>query len=219
MDQPHPLARPSLPHTASAVLEDLIDSFPAERISVGELVDRLDLRAHGVLLLILALPMCLPNVPGISTIFGALMLAPAIQLLLGQRRFWLPKQARAWSIPCASLVKAVRAALPALKRVEYLIRPRFETLTRFPATIMVGAQTLVMALVLILPMWGANLLPGIAVTLTALALLQRDGLVMLFSTVWAIGSLVWVYLFANITIDAARWLYDWVQPFFQPLFN
>ena len=59
---------------ASELLEDLIATFPGETVSVGELIDRLDSRAHGMLLLVLALPMCVPNVPGISTIFGVLML-------------------------------------------------------------------------------------------------------------------------------------------------
>ena len=39
---------------ASELLEDLIETFPGETVSVGELIDRLDSRAHGVLLLVLA---------------------------------------------------------------------------------------------------------------------------------------------------------------------
>ena len=94
------------------MLDDLVDTFPGERISVGELIDRLDLRAHGVLLLILALPMCIPNVPGISTIFGVLMMLPALQLVLGSRRLWLPVSVRAWRIEGSSLRKTLRVASP-----------------------------------------------------------------------------------------------------------
>ena len=81
-------AHPSQPHprSTSELLQDLVHAFPNERVSFGELIDRLDLRAHGVLLLVLALPMCIPNVPGISTIFGVLMMLPALQLVLGSRR-------------------------------------------------------------------------------------------------------------------------------------
>ena len=200
--------------SASDLLEDLLGAFPGETVSVGELVDRLDTRAHGVLLLILALPMCIPNIPGISTIFGVLMIAPALGLLFGQRRLWLPRQVRAWTFKRDGFQRALRLAIGGLRRVEFLIKPRLSVLTRWPLTSAVGFQTLLMALVLILPIWGANLLPGIAVTFTALALMQRDGLLMLLSMPFAIGSIVWVYLFTKYGVIAATWLTHWVQGLF-----
>lgn len=199
---------------ASEVLVELTEAFESDKISVGDLVDRLDSRAHGVLLLILALPMCIPNIPGISTIFGVLMIAPALGLLFGQRRLWLPRQVRAWTFKRDGFQRALRLAIGGLRRVEFLIKPRLSVLTRWPLTSAVGFQTLLMALVLILPIWGANLLPGIAVTFTALALMQRDGLLMLLSMPFAIGSIVWVYLFTKYGVIAATWLTHWVQGLF-----
>lgn len=192
----------------SDLLEDLVHTFPDERVSVGELVDRLESRAIGVFLLILALPMLIPNIPGISTIFGVLMIAPALQLTFGHGKMWLPQKVRAWTFPGAGLRKALRAAIPALRRVEVLIKPRLTFLTRWPLTIGVGVQTLIMAIILILPIWGANLSPGVTVTLTALALLQRDGLLMLLSIPCAIGSMLWVYFGTKYGIMLATWLYD-----------
>jgi len=209
MDQPvaaphhHPIA-------TSALLEELVDAFPDERVSVGELVDRLHRRAHGALLLILALPMCIPNVPGISTIFGFLMLAPAVQLMLGQSTLWLPKRVRAWTFPGEGLRRALRAAIPTLKRLEYLIKPRLDFLTAWPATAYIGLQTLLMALILILPVWGANWPPGMAVALTALALLQRDGVLMLLTVPAAAASVAALYFGMRIGFvlfkHAAEWL-------------
>ena len=141
MDQSSAPSRPvhaSRPRAASAVLQDLVGAFAKDRVSAGELIDQLDSRALGALLLILALPMCIPNVPGISTIFGALMAAPALQLAFGQHRLWAPKFVRAWSFPCEGLNRALNVAIPTLRRIEYLIRPRLEMLTRFPVTILVG---------------------------------------------------------------------------------
>jgi hypothetical protein len=195
-------------------LDDLCEAFSEEKVSVGELVDCLDSRAHGVLLLILALPMCIPNIPGISTIFGVLMIAPALGLLFGQRRLWLPRQVRGWTFSRNGFNKAMRTAAGGLRRVEYLIKPRLSFLTRWPMTSAVGFQTLIMALVLILPIWGANLSPGVTVTLTALALMQRDGLLMLLSIPCAVGSVVWVYLFTKYGVMAATWLTTWVQSLF-----
>lgn len=215
MDMPV-ASSPSQPtrRAASEVLTELAEAFPNETISVGELVDRLDSRAHGVLLLILALPMCIPNIPGISTIFGVLMIAPALGLLFGQRRLWLPKRVRGWTFPRDGFSRALKVAIGGLERVEFLIKPRLSFLTRWPMTSAVGFQTLLMALVLILPIWGANLSPGVTVTLTALALMQRDGLLMLLSVPCAIGSIVWVYLFTKYGVLAAQWLTTWVQHLF-----
>lgn len=207
-------AQPQPGRAASEVLEELTEAFQGEKISVGELVDSLDSRAHGVLLLILALPMCIPNIPGISTIFGILMIAPALGLLFGQRRLWLPRQVRAWTFPREGFNKALRVAIGGLKRVEFLIKPRLSFLTRWPLTSLVGFQTFLMAIVLILPIWGANLSPGVTVTLTALALMQRDGVLMLLSVPCAIGSIVWVYLFTKYGVIAATWLTQWVQGLF-----
>ena len=197
--------------TASELLEDLTEAFPGETVSVGELVDRLDSRAHGMLLLVLALPMCVPNVPGISTIFGVLMLAPALQMVFGSRRLVLPRRVREWRVDCGALRRTFRAAIPMLKRVEYLIKPRFTRLTRFPATILVGLQTLLMALVLILPIPFANWPPGMTVAMTSLALLQRDGLLMLLTIPAAIASVASVYLGTRVGIAVIDGIIHWVQ--------
>lgn len=199
------------------MLDDLVDAFPGERVTVGEMVDSLDLRAHGVLLLILALPMCIPNVPGISTIFGFLMLAPALQMTMGSRRLWLPQQARAWSIDAGALRRTLRVATPMLKRVEYLIKPRWAGLSRFPVTIIVGLQTLLMAFILILPIPFANWPPGMTVAMTALALLQRDGVLMLLTIPAALASAASVYFGTRIGLAVINSGVDWVQHLLQPM--
>lgn len=216
MDMPVPV--PSAPsgasdkggRAASELLEDLVDTFPGETVSVGELIDRLDSRAHGMLLLVLALPMCVPNVPGISTIFGVLMLAPALQMVFGSRRLMVPKRVREWRVSGDALRRTFNVAIPSLKRVEYLIKPRWSRLTRFPATILVGLQTLLMALVLILPIPFANWPPGMTVAMTALALLQRDGILMLLTIPAAIASVASVYLGTRVGLavidNAIQWI-------------
>ncbi len=203
--------------TASALLDDLVEAFPGEKVSVGELIDRLDSRAHGVLLLVLALPMCIPNVPGISTIFGVLMMAPALQLVLGSRRLWVPSRVRRWEVDCAALRRTLRVATPTLKRIEYLIKPRWSRLTRFPVTILIGLQTLLMAFILILPIPFANWPPGMTVAMTSLALLQRDGLLMLLTIPAAIASVASVYLGTRVGLAVINNIIEWVQNLLQSL--
>ncbi len=215
MDSPPP---PPPPPPTSTLLNDLAEAFPGESVSVGELLERLDSRANGVVLLVVALPMCIPNIPGISTIFGALMLAPAAQLILGSRTMWTPKRVRAWRVDCNALRRTFKIAAPALARIEYLIKPRLAFLTRPPFTIYIGLQTLFLALVLILPIPGGNWPPGITVALTALALLQRDGLLMLVTIAACAVSTYAAFVFGSFFLYAVvGWIGDlaaWLGPLF-----
>lgn len=189
-----PLRPKHAPPNASVLLAELHDAFPDEKITVAELIDRLEGRAIGLLLLILALPMCIPNVPGISTIFGLLLIAPGVQMLLGGGRLWLPRRVRAWSFSRAALQRAIMAASPYLRRIERYVRPRWSLLTRFPFTVLFGAQVLLMALILILPIPLGNWPPAMTLSMMALALLQRDGALMLLSLPAAALSVAVSYL-------------------------
>jgi hypothetical protein len=203
MDMPVPAPTPNSGakidggRPASELLEDLIETFPGETVSVGELIDRLD--------------SCVPNVPGISTIFGALMLAPALQMVFGSRRLVVPQRVREWRVSGDALRRTFQLAIPSLKRVEYLIKPRWSRVTRFPATILVGLQTLLMALVLILPIPFANWPPGMTVAMTALALLQRDGLLMLLTIPAAIASVASVYLGTRVGLAVIDGAIQWIN--------
>ncbi len=194
---------------ASALLRSLADSLTQEQLTVGDLIDRLDTRAQGLLLLMLSLPMCVPNIPGISTIFGLLLIPPALQLMRGRPNVWMPRRVRGWRLDGNRFRAALRGSARLLAKFEHLSRPRARALTIWPATTVVGFQTLIMALVLILPIWGANLIPGIAVALTGLGLLQRDGWAMIASTPVAIGAVAWVYFGTKYTINLFVWLADW----------
>ena len=209
-----PSPRPAPGRSASELLDDLVDAFPGEKTSIGALIDQLDSRAHGMLLLVLALPMCIPNIPGISTIFGVLMMLPAIQLVLGSRRLWVPQRVRKWEIESAPLRRTLRTAVPPLKRVEYLIKPRWSRLTRFPVTILVGLQTLLMAFILILPIPFANWPPGMTVAMTSLALLQRDGVLMLLTIPAAMASVASVYFGTRVGLAIIDSIVEWGRSLF-----
>lgn len=214
MNDPSPPPAAPVGRSASAILDDLAEAFPGDTVSVGELIDRLDSRAHGVLLLVLALPMCIPNIPGISAIFGALMMAPAFQLVLGSRRLWVPRRVREWRVSAGALRKTFATATPTLRRLEYLIKPRWSRLTRFPATILIGLQTLLMAFILILPIPFANWPPGMTVAMTALALLQRDGVLMLLTLPAAAASVASVYLGTRFGLAVINTVVDWINALF-----
>lgn len=197
-----------------AKLEAITQGFADERVTVGEFVDHLEGHAIGIVLLLLALPMCVPNVPGISTIFGVLLLAPSIQLMIGSQRLWLPRYLRTRSFSREALAKTISAAAPTLRWAEKIFRPRAQALTGFPFTAFFGLQTLILALVLILPIPGGNWPPSMAIAIMSLALMQRDGLMAIFSTICAALSVIAAYFFFYAGVVAFQWLWDATVKFF-----
>lgn len=191
----------------SQLLGDLAVDIDDAPQAVGEFVDRLSDRGVGFLLLILSMPMCIPNIPGISTLFGALLIAPSLQMVFRLDHVWMPQFIRKLKLEPKVLRGSLRAFSAFLLRVEVLSRPRLPLLSGRLALTLFGLQALIMALVLIVPMPGANLLPGIAGVLLGLGILQKDGLFMLASVPFAVASVAWVTLGAKFSVDFALWLY------------
>ena len=206
------------PTPASVLLVNLMDAFPEERVTVGEVMERLEGQAFGLLLLVLALPNCIPNIPGLSTIFGVMMLAPAIQLILGRDALWLPERVRKWSFSRDALHSAIKGALPILKRIERYVAPHWSFLTKPPFTQLLGLQTLFLAIVLILPIPLGNWLPGVTVAATALALLQRDGRLVVLSVPLTLISTVFAWAGIRIGIVALREIGQMLEAAFRAVF-
>jgi hypothetical protein len=186
---------------ASVLIDDVAASLSAEKVTAGELLEKLEGRGIGILLLIFSLPICIPNVPGISTLFGLLLIPPSIQMIFRHKTPWTPAFVRNWSFSGKGLRGALKVCADLMRKVEFLARPRLRFLARWPVTSIAGIQVFIMALVLLLPMPGANVIPGLSVALTGLAILQRDGLMMLLSTLIAAGALVWVYLGGGTSLN------------------
>lgn len=161
--------------TLSDLLHGMAQQAGRERISVRDLIDALGDRALGALLFLFAFPNVLPMPPGTSAVLGAPLVFLAAQLMVG-RGPWLPRLLASRSMSQADFAALVRRIAPWLKRGERMLRPRFSWLARPPAEFALGAVCLVLALVLVLPVPLGNVLPAVAISLLALAIVERDGL-------------------------------------------
>lgn len=170
----HGAAAPPL----SALLQGLAQQPGHERIAVRDLIDALGERALGALLFLFAVPNVLPVPPGTSAVLGLPLVVLAAQLMLG-RRPWLPAVLAGRSISQADFAATVQRILPWVQRGERLLRPRLAWLVQPPLEYAIGAVCLVLAIVLTLPVPLGNVLPAVAISLLALALVERDGLCML----------------------------------------
>ncbi len=154
--------------------------WPADRISYQELLQCLGSRAHGLSILVFSLPCWFPMPPGVPTVFGFILLFLAVRLALGFEALWLPERIARRTMATATLRKVVLRALPLVRRVEKVAKPRWESFTGPRGRIAAAVVVAILAFVLFLPIpILGNMPPGIACTIIGLALAERDGLVLL----------------------------------------
>lgn len=162
-------------------------------ISLGALSDRMEERAFGLLLLVLALPCCLPFVYLLPQLVSLPMVVLAAQMATGRRAPWLPETLRKRQLPVAGLMDVVTRAKRYGGWLERLAHPRLTAFTGDRGVRVVGALLIVPCLSILMPLPLTNTMPGIGVALVAIGLIERDGL---FAILGLIVGLTWVALLA-----------------------
>jgi hypothetical protein len=122
------------------------------------------------------------------------LLLAAPQMMIGRKDLWLPKALACRAIDRETLQKGIERVVPWLYRLEAVVKPRLTFLTGRAGAVAAGAVCTLMAVVLVLPLPFANLLPALTVLMVSLGLSRRDGLVMIAGFVFlaaAAAALVW----------------------------
>ena len=175
----------------SQLLREFLASHTEPRISLGALRDALGDRGFGVLLFIFALPNLVPvNIPLLSAVLGLPLVLLAAQLSYGRHKPWFPDWLTAQSFPRQGFSSVVLRALPYLERAERLLRPRLTMLLSWTGERVIGVAILILALVLTLPIPFANWLPACAISIIALAILEKDGLAVLVGIAVGVASVL-----------------------------
>jgi hypothetical protein len=162
-------------------------------ISLGALSDLMEERAFGLLLLVLALPCCLPFVYILPQLVALPMVVLATQMAMGRRAPWLPETLRKRQLPVAGLLDVVSRAKRYGGWLERFAHPRFPSFTGDRAARVIGALLIVPCLSILVPLPLTNTVPGIGVALVAMGLIERDAL---FVVMGLIAALVWVAILA-----------------------
>lgn len=183
----------------SAVLLEIAD-LSTPRISVEELMQRFGGRAIGALLFVFGLICALPLPPGATTIFGLPLMLLAPQLVIGAAAPWLPERVKRRTLSVPDLRKALPKVIPTLQKVEAFSKPRLSLLFGALGERLIGVVCTALALVLILPIPGGNILPAMAVSALSFALIQRDGVIALLGYALAVTSASVLALAAHIIV-------------------
>ena len=175
-------------HLATDSLGDklrlLLAELPEGSVHLHRLLKLLGRDGLMLLVCLLSLVFLIPvSIPGVSTLFGLVILLIAINRLLG-RPLWLPRRLRHKPVATHSLRQALDKALKAFSRLEKISRPhRLNWLTTTPGLHQVNNAALILGALLLMAPFGfipfSNTLPALALILLALGFIQRDGLCIL----------------------------------------
>lgn len=168
-----------------ALLDALLEGDEQQALDFNAIMQGLGRRAFGMLLFMATLPAFIP-IPIGGILSGPLVVLLAVQLLIGLRRPWLPGFVARRGPKRHTLAHFEKLAAPWLTRLERLVRPRLAgMLDDRLASIVTGLLLLLLGVLLSLPIPFTNYLLGGLILLFALALLERDGAMMLVA--WAAG--------------------------------
>lgn len=196
---------PSVPERATT--SRLLATFRAVggeyRVTLDEIATATQGRAHGILLVLLALPEIIPMI-GFSIILATPIFIIASCMMLYGGESPLPKWFLRTRMRRDIVNRAIDATLPRLVRLERILRPRWPALAQ--ADRLLGAMIAVMAVLLALPIPGINVLAAFSVVLTGIGILERDGVIIAIATTFAtlaLGALALLltggaYVFAEI---------------------
>ncbi len=171
-----------------ALLDDFALGDPKDVLRLGDLLSGFGQSAFGLVLFIAVLPAFIP-IPGVGgAIGGPLVILIGAQLLLGLGKLWLPRFIANRGPHRSAMITFRTLLAPWLRRLEKLVRPRLHgVLDHKIALCFTGLLLVLLGVLLALPIPFTNYVFGVLLLLFALALLERDGALMLVA--WVAGSI------------------------------
>ncbi|MGO3126693.1 MAG: exopolysaccharide biosynthesis protein [Luteimonas sp.] len=185
---------------------------PGDQLRFADLLIGLGKRVFGMMLFVATLPAFIP-IPGVGgAIGGPLVVLVGVQLLIGLRKPWLPRFI-AERGPHRSAVQRFETVLePWLRRVERFSRPRLPgVLDHRAGAMFTGLQLVLLGVLLALPIPFTNYMFGLVLLAYALALLERDGALMLWA--W-LGGIVAIGFFGVLSGALAAAATEWLARIF-----
>ena len=183
----------------SRLLMDLENSLKGEYISIQVLLETFHERGFGFFLILFALPMALPipKLPGMATVISFPLILLTCQQTLGFHRVWFPQRVLRQNLHCGTVKKMIDLALPWFQWAERILHPRMGFMTQNGFSQFTGFCGLLMALSVLFPMPGSNMVPCIGIIFMGAGVVMRDGLAIILGMIIGMG---WMILFYTLLI-------------------
>lgn len=215
----HPTPAEEVLEPISADIHSLLDAAKGEAMSLAEIEAHLKDRGYALLVLFLAAPFPIPNIPGLSVPFGIAITLIGVAFML-RRRPQLPGFILRKKVPFATLQKVIPFVAKLMERLERRMKPRLKFLVGGPVMTSLFGLSIVSGgffLALPLPIPLTNGPPALSIIFLITGLLCRDGLMMLIGH--ALGIAAWAYLalwiyFGAILMPKLQHLWEWIKHWF-----
>ncbi len=190
------------PRRTSLIIAEIIESCVEDgTVTVGEFLGKMGHRALVIAILVFALSAVVAGVvPGFSTLVALPVIFIALQIIIGRRTICLPEKIRSKHISPRLIRGALYKTIPTLLWMEKFLRPRAVWLTSGIFERIIAFFIMILAVILSLPIPAGNFLPSITIALLALALLERDGVLLLLTigTLFFTGTLMIELIFQAV---------------------
>ena len=174
----------------SLLLRKVIEGIDGDTVTVRQLTKALGYRALGLLIFIFAIPniFIVMLIPGSSLILGVFLIFLSLQLVLRCQKIFLPKVILEKKVLKNTLIHILEKTRPYLEKIENSLKPRMEFLDKPFFQSILGCVCVLLSVIIAMPLFLSNFLPGIALTLIGIGLIERDGLVILIGVAFGIVS-------------------------------
>jgi hypothetical protein len=187
----------------SDALPELLAQSNDATITLGALLEGLKSHARASLIILFALPNMLPGIPGTSAVTGLPLVYLTLQMMR-DRPVSLPDFLASRRLTRQTLVDITARALPYMRRIEALMRPRLEWVIRPRA---IGAFALFLSVLIMLPIPFANIMPALSLIVIGLGMMRDDGLYTAAGIGLGIGSVaIVVVIYRTLLIAALSFL-------------
>ncbi|MCR9195247.1 MAG: exopolysaccharide biosynthesis protein [Hyphomonas sp.] len=187
------------PRTFLQSLEAMADDAPEAGFSLHDILDRLEERAFGAMLFILALPCAIPFLYGVPQVVSLPMMALTLQMLAGREEPWLPEKFGKRMINKAGLTRTSRFGRKWFGWLEVISHPRLTVLTGKTMERVVALFLTAFCASILVPLPLTNSTPAVAVAIVSFGLMARDGILVILGLI--LGS-VWI----GILLTGSTWI-------------
>jgi hypothetical protein len=200
----------SRPLALSQRLEQIVHDGP-DRLTFTELAAQLHSRAWGGLLFIFAAINVLPLPPGTSVFFAIPLLIVSAQMVFGRASPWFPRRIDRRGVKKSELQRLIDKMGRVEARVERIFKPRLPSLTGPNATRLIGLVCFLLSLVAAIPIPLFHIAPAASIVLFGLALVYRDGALVVVAAGAAVLSRVRDSLIIGSGVVALSYARSWLN--------
>ena len=189
------------------IVDDMVADATGGTLTLGDVLDDLGDRSYGPLFFVFGLIIMTPigAVPGVPIVIGAILIILAVQFVFGLRHPWMPSRFRQLSISEEKARDTERRARPFLQFVDRFVDARLLWFVSRPMRVFAATSIMLLSLTMIpleiIPFGVA--VPAAAITAFGLAIVARDGLLMVIALGF-VGGTAWLCVSAWAMIFGAQ---------------